>query len=255
MPENAEFRRYKDTISSLMEEILEVSDAIETAAEAVAQSILRDQLVHVIGPGGHSSMAAEEVLWRAGGLAPVNAILDAGFNLIHGAKRSNIVERTPGYAAKVLDSYRVGRTPGEVIVIVNAYGVNSMCVDVALEAKKRDMVSIGITSRSFADSLPADHPARHPSGKVLYQEVDHFLDCRLPLGDAVMEIEGSPEKTGPTSTFCNAFTINLLMMETVKRIAAAGQTPPLWRSANLPGGDEANKALEEKYIPRVRHLA
>ncbi|SKA13187.1 sugar isomerase domain-containing protein [Consotaella salsifontis] len=255
MTENAEFRTYKNRISGLMDEILEGADAIEAAAEAVADAIRRDQLIHVIGPGGHSSMAAEEVLWRAGGLAPINAILDAGFNLIHGAKRSNIIERTPGYAAKVLDSYRVGRTPGEIIVIVNAYGVNSMCIDVALEARARGMASIGITSHSFADSLPADHPARHPSGKVLYREVDHFLDCRLPLGDAVMEIDGVAEKTGPTSTFCNAFTINLLMIETVKRLAATGMTPPLWRSANMPGGDEANRALEEKFIPRVRHLA
>src|SRR3546814_10511225 len=145
-------------------------------------------------------MAAGEGLWRSGGLAPINAILDAGFNLIHGAKRSNIVERTPGYAAKVLDSYRVGRTPGEVIVIVNAYGVNAMCIDVALEARARGMISIGITSRSFADSLAPDHPARHPSGKALYREVDHFLDCRLPLSVAVMEIDGVPEQTGPTKS-------------------------------------------------------
>lgn len=254
MSENREFRAYKDRISALMEEILEGAPAIEKAADAVAGSLVRDQLLHVIGPGGHSSMAAEEVLWRAGGLAPVNAILDAGFNLSHGAKRSNIVERTPGYAAGVLDAYRVGRTPGEVIVIVNAYGVNAMCVDVALEARRRGMVSIAITSRSFADALPADHPARHPSGKVLYREVDHFLDCRLPLGDAVIEIEGAPEKTGPTSTFCNTFTINLLMLETVKRLVRKGVVPPMWRSANMPGGDAANKALEEKYIPRVRHL-
>jgi uncharacterized phosphosugar-binding protein len=254
MSENREFRAYKDRISALMEEILEGAPAIEKAADAVAGSLARDQLLHVIGPGGHSSMAAEEVLWRAGGLAPVNAILDAGFNLSHGAKRSNIVERTPGYAAGVLDAYRVGRTPGEVIVIVNAYGVNAMCLDVALEARRRGMVSIAITSRSFADTLPADHPARHPSGKVLYKEVDHFLDCRLPLGDAVIEIAGAPEKTGPTSTFCNTFTINLLMLETVKRLVSKGVVPPMWRSANMPGGDAANKALEEKYIPRVRHL-
>src|SRR3546814_19573821 len=117
-----------------------------------------------------------------------------------------------------------------------------MGIDVALAARARGMISIGITSRSFADSLAPDHPARHPSGKALYREVDHFLDCRLPLGDAVMEIDGVPEKTGPTSTFCNAFTINLLMIETVKRLAAAGVTPPLWRSANMPGGDAANRA-------------
>src|SRR3546814_2065860 len=64
-----------------MDEILEGSPAIEAAAQAVADAIRRDRLIHVIGPGGHSSMAAEEVLWRAGGLAPINAILDAGFNL------------------------------------------------------------------------------------------------------------------------------------------------------------------------------
>ena len=255
MAENREFRTYKDRISALMDEILAGAPAIERAAEAVAGSLARDELLHVIGPGGHSSMAAEEVFWRAGGLAPVNAILDPGFNLIHGAKRSNIVERTPGYAVRVLDAYRVGRVPGEVIVIVNAYGVNAMCVETALEAKRRGMVTIGITSRSFADSLPADHPARAPGGRVLYREVDHFLDCRLPLGDAVMEIDGVPERTGPTSTFCNVFTINLLVLETVKRLAAKGISPPLWRSANMPGGDAANKALEEKYIPRVRLLA
>src|SRR3546814_12163305 len=89
------------------------------------------------------------------------------------------------------------------MVSVNAYGVKAMGIDVALEARARGMISIGITSRSFADSLAPDHPARHPSGKALYREVDHFLDCRLPLGDAVMEIDGVPEKTGPTSTFCN----------------------------------------------------
>jgi uncharacterized phosphosugar-binding protein len=155
---------------------------------------------------------------------------------------------------KVLDAYRVGRKPGEVIVIANAYGVNAMCIDTVLEAKKRKMVTIGITSRSFADVLSKDHPSRHPSGKNLYQEVDYFLNCHLPYGDAVVEIKGCLQKTGPTSTFCNAFTINVLMVETVKRLVEMGVQPPLWMSANLPGGDEANRSLEDKYIPRIKHL-
>lgn len=227
---------------------------IEAAAEVLATAIENDQLIHVIGPGGHSNMAAEEVLWRAGGLAPINAILDAGTNLIHGAKRSNYVERTTGYAKQVLDAYRVGRTPGEVIVIVNAYGVNPMTIDTALESKKRGMTSVAITSRGFADRLAADHPSRHPSGKNLYQEVDHFLDCCVPYGDAVVAFEGADQKTGPTATMCNLYMLNLLMLETVAQLVARGVQPPLWMSANLPGGDEANRANEEKYIPRVRHL-
>ena len=200
-------------------------------------------------------MAAEEVLWRAGGLAPVNAILDAGTNLIHGAKRSNHIERTPGYAQSVLDAYRVGLTPGEVIIIVNAYGINAMCIDTVIEAKNRKMITIAITSRAFADRLPKEHPSRHPSGKNLYQEADHFINCHLPFGDAIIEIEGCRQKTGPTSTMCNVFAINLLMIETVKQLIDLGVEPPLWMSANLPGGDEANRRLEEKWMPRIKHLS
>lgn len=251
---NAEAIFYRDTIAEIMDKILGEMETIQKASHPVAESIAREEPVHVIGPGGHSNMAAEEVLWRAGGLAPINAILDPGTNLIHGAKRSNFIERTPGYALKVLDSYRVGRKPGEVIIIANAYGVNAMCIDTMLEAKKRGMITIGITSRSFADVLPKDHPSRHPSGKNLYQEVDYFLNCHLPYGDAVVEIKGCLQKTGPTSTFCNVFTINLLVIETVKRLMEMGVKPPLWMSANLPGGDEANRSLEEKYIPRIKHL-
>ncbi len=250
-----EFETYRSALVSITAKIVREEDAIVPAATVMAKAIADGGVIHVIGPGGHSNMAAEEVLWRAGGLAPINAILDAGTNLIHGAKRSNHIERLPGYAAKVLDAYGVGRQPGEVIVIANAYGINPMCVDTALEAKKRKMISIGITSKDFADSLGPDHPSRHPSGKNLYQEVDHFINCHLPYGDAVVEIDGAAQKTGPTATICNVFAINLLMIETVRQLVALGVDPPVWKSANLPGGDEANKANEAKYIPLVRHLA
>ncbi len=234
---------YRNTITEIMDKILGEIETIQKASRVVAESVAKEDPIHVIGPGGHSNMAVEEVLWRAGGLAPINAILDPGTNLIHGAKRSNFIERTPGYALKVL-----------VIIVVNAYGINSMSIDTVLEAKKRKMITIGITSRSFADVLSKDHPSRHPSGKNLYQEVDYFLNCHLPYGDAVVEIKGCIQKTGPTSTFCNVFTINLLMIETVKRLMEMGVQPPLWMSANLPGGDEANRSLEEKYVPRIKHL-
>jgi len=251
---NKHFATYSETLQNVFSKIMGEEEQIVAAAKVMARSIADDGVIHVIGPGGHSNMIAEEVLWRAGGLAPINSILDAGTNLIHGAKRSNYIERAPGYAQRVLDAYRVGREPGEVIVIGNAYGINSMCIDTVLEAKKRQMVTIGITSRGFADALASDHPSRHPSAKNLYQEVDFFIDCHLPYGDAVVEIEGASQKTGPTATMCNVFAINLLVIETVNQLVALGVDPPMWISANLPGGDEANRANEEKYIPRIRHL-
>ena len=73
-------------------------------------------------------------------------------------------------------------------------------------------------------------------------------------GDAVVDIAGVSQKVAPTSTLCNTFAINILMMNAVKKLSEKGIDPPLWMSANLPGGDARNKALEEKYFPRVKHL-
>ena len=251
---NTHLDQYASAIRNAFAAIDDQRAAVAAAAAVLARTVAEGKLIHVIGPGGHSNMAAEEVLWRAGGLVPINAILDAGTNLIHGAKRSNFVERTPGYAKQVLDAYRVGMTPGEVIIIVNAYGINAMTIDTALEAKRRSMTSIGITSLSCADNLAPDHPSRHPSGKNLYQEVDHFLDSSVPYGDAVVDIAGATQRTGPTATLCNLYMLNVLMVETVAQIAKLGINPPLWMSANLPGGDAANRANELAYIPRVKHL-
>lgn len=244
---------YAKYVQDVVEQIAGEAEAIGRAAELVADAIERDELVHVIGPGGHSNMAVEEVLWRAGGLAPINAILDPGTNVIHGAKRSNIIERCPGYGIRVLDAYGINR-PGEVLIIVNAYGINSMTIDVAVEAKKRGLKTIAITSDSFAKIVPQGAPSRHPSGKNLYENVDIYINNHLPVGDACISIEGMEQKMGPMSTFCNCFAIDCLMMKAAEKLIAKGITPPVWMSANMPGGDDANKALEEKYFLRVKHL-
>ncbi len=72
--------------------------------------------------------------------------------------------------------------------------------------QKRGVTSIGITSKGFAGVVPKDSPIRHPSGKNLYEIVDVFIDCHLPTGDAVVDVEGGLQQKmgGPTSTFVNS---------------------------------------------------
>ena len=241
---------YKNSIMDLIDKISNEKEAVQKAAAVVGDSIMRDQIIHVIGPGGHSNMAVEEMFARAGGFACINAILEPGTNLSNGARRSMKVERTPGYALTVLDAFRVGKTPDEVLLIINAYGINCMTIDCALEAKKRGVTSIAITSTSFADIVPKDHPARHPTGANLYQSVDIFINNHLPYGDSIVNLEGFDRTVGPTSTFCNCFTANYLVMETCQYLVSKGYTPPIFRSGNLPGGDEANRHLLEKYTGR-----
>ena len=52
----------------------------------------------------------------------------------------------------------------------------------------------------------------------------------------------------------NTFAINMLMLTAVAKLSERGIEVPLLTSANLPGGDEKNKKLEEQYAPLVKHL-
>lgn len=250
MSEHTEF--YRDTVIGLLQEIEEKERAsIDKAADLMAQAVKEDKLIHVIGPGGHSNIGAYELFYRAGGLVPVNAILDPGTLLSMGARRSTIIERTPGYGAAVLEAFNV---KDGVLIVVNAYGINAMCIDVALEARRRGVPTIGVTSKAFAEKVPPDHPARHPSKKSLFEVVDVHVDCHMPFGDAVVSVEGLKQKVAPVSTLVNCFTLNLLVIRTVEKLLAQGITPPVWTSANVPGGDKANEDYIRRYQGRIRLL-
>ena len=40
--------------------------------------------------------------------------------------------------------------------------------------------------------------------------------------------------------------------ESIERLVALGETPPVYLSANVAGGDEHNRALESRYAGRIR---
>jgi uncharacterized phosphosugar-binding protein len=230
----------------------EESAHVEAAAAEMADRIAQDRLVHVFGPGGHSNLATQEVFFRAGGLMHVNAILDEGTLLSNGALRSMSIERLPGYGRIVVQ--RAGVGDGDLLVLVNAYGINAALIDAAVMARELGMTTVGLSSRQHAQLTAADHPARHPSGANLHDLVDIHIDTKVPIGDAVVAIEGVTESTGAVSTFANAFALNWLGMAVVENLAQRGIDPPIWRSGNAPGGDEANERFIDRFRGRVRHL-
>jgi uncharacterized phosphosugar-binding protein len=244
---------YLDQAMALLARIRdEEGAAIGRAGAAVADRIAEDRLIYVIGPGGHSQIGAEEVFSRAGGLACVVSFIDDGFYLGNGAARSMAIERTPGYARAILGQADMG--PGDVLIIVNAYGINAATIDSALYARERGMTSIGVTSVANQRGLPQGHPSRHPSGQDLCDLVDIVVDTKMPLGDAVLKLDGVTEKVGPVSTMVNAYAMNSIMLEAIALLAERGIEPPVWRSSNSPGGDEANVAVTERYRHRIPNL-
>jgi uncharacterized phosphosugar-binding protein len=244
---------YLREITALLERIHEEEfDAIGRAADVVAEQIRADRLVHIFGPGGHSNLAAQEVFFRAGGLMHISAILDEGTLLSNGALRSMAIERTPGYGRVVIAD--AGLTSDDLLILVNAYGINAALIDAALEARDRGVRLIGVSSREHAEGTDPEHPARHPTKANLHDLVDIAIDTKVLIGDALITMDGVAQPLAAVSTFANAYALNALVLRTVQCLVESGVEPPVWRSGNAPGGDEANARFLESFRSRVPRL-
>lgn len=247
---NASFLR---RVNEILQRILdEEEEAMTQTAERMAEQIQADRLIYVYGPGGHSNVAAQEVLFRAGGLAHISSILDEGTLISNGALRSITMERMPGYGKAVIANNQIDR--GDLLLLVSAYGVNAALIDAAIEARTRGAFLIGLSSHEHALSCAPDHPARHPSKQNLQDVVNITIDTKVPVGDALVEIPDVDQPVGAASTFANIFTLHSLIVQTVAILAERAVAPPIWRSINVPGGDAANAELVSRLRGRVRCL-
>lgn len=222
------------------------------AAHALARQIEKDRLIYIFGPGGHSNLAAMEIFFRAGGLMHVSAMLNQETMLSCGALKSMQTERLPGYGRIVVNDYRIGE--GDLLIVVNAYGINSATIDAALQAKENGAVVVGVSSHAHAENCPKDHVARHPSKKNLHEVVDYTVDCKIEVGDAVIELPGFEQKIGALSTFANAYVLNCMVIETINILLNQGIKPPVWMSGNAPGGDDWNNRFMQGFRDKIRCL-
>lgn len=244
---------YLTAVQALQRRIAEENaEQLAAGGEAIADQLAQDRLVHVIGTGGHSAIGAEEVHHRAGGFVQINAILDAGLSLSNGSLRSGAIERTPGYATALLKYNDV--RDGDLLIINNAYGINAATIDSALYCREHGVRTIGLTSIELQRELPPGHASRHPSGQNLCDLVDIVVDTKVPMGDAIVTVQGVTQKVGPCSTLLNVFAMNALMIEATAALARRGIDPKIWKSGNAPGGDEANQAFVDEFKYRIKKL-
>jgi len=239
---------YLERVGGMLQRLQdEQLETIRGAGRLVAEVLRRDGLIHIFGTG-HSHMLAEEGLYRAGGLAPVNAMLDAGLMLHEGATASTDMERLPGYSRIVAKKYDFQE--GDLLIIVSNSGVNAVPVEMALLAKEAGMKVAAISSLAYsqASKLKPGVPAR------LYEVADLTLDNLGEPGDAVVEVDGSGLKVGPTSTVVGAAVLNAVFVEAVSLLAADGAELPVYRSSNMPGAPEHNRRLVDRFRGRVKHL-
>ena len=243
-------QEYTDACTSIIQQIAKDEESkILAAAELLSDKVLEGRLINIYGAGGHSAIAAMEIFWRAGGLANINAMFPAGTNIISAYPTT---AKVVGLAPYILNYYEVNQD--DVLILVNFYGLNITAVDVALEAKARGVKLITVNAHKFAQKVPKDFIWRHPSKKNINELADIDIDNHVPYPDAILKVDGIPEEITPTATILTCFTLNLIMSETIRLIKEKGGSPEIWVSNNIPGCDEHNKPILEKYRHRIHHL-
>ena len=231
--------QYLDCITGILSRIeREDAAALECASDAVADVIFRDGIVHVFGCG-HSHLAALDTFYRAGGLACVSPVLDEDLMLHDGAAKSSRMEKMSGIAAEVYRRHAV--KAGDLFVVISASGKNAAPVEMLRAAKADGVKTVAISSSSY-----------RAHGAVLLDEADIPIDCKVPHGDAVIEVGAA--KMGGLSTYASLFILNSILIEGAKKAEARGVTPPIYTSGNVEGGTARNVALEERYFGRVKRL-
>lgn len=239
---------YRDLVVGLLDRIVEdASGGFAAARDTIVDALSTDKIIHVAG-SGHSHILAEEVFYRAGGIAAAQAILDPDLMLHHGAERSTVLEREEGRAAAVLASYPV--TSGDVLIIASNSGRNAYPIELALDARERGLTTIALTSMKHAHSVSS----RHSSGKMLHEVTDLVLDNFGNPGDAALAIPRRSERMGPTSTIAGVFILNALFAEAVEELSARGIEPDIYQSANALEPDTSMSAILGKWRFRIRGL-
>ena len=233
-------------MSDYLGQIVEILQRIEReerekmteAAETVADVICRDGIIYTFGCG-HSHLPCLDTFYRAGGLACVSPILDEDLMLHDGAAKSSRMEKMPGIAAEAFRRHHV--TPNDLIVVISASGKNAAPVEMCECAKKAGVKLVTISSSAYIDH-----------GAKLLSLGDIAVDCKVPYGDAVIDV--GEAKMGGLSTYASLFILNSILIDGAKKALAKGTVPPVYRSGNVEGGTAKNVALEERYFGRIKRL-
>ncbi|MEV5377166.1 SIS domain-containing protein [Streptomyces nondiastaticus] len=224
----------------------EEAEHIADAASLLADTVADGGRLFVFG-AGHSSLPAQDVVYRAGGLALINLLAVPGVVGLDvmPATLGSALERVDGLAGAVLDTSPV--QAGDVLVVISLSGRNSLPVEMAMNARALGVRVIGVTSLAYAEHTKS----RHSSGTFLKDHCDIVIDSKIGIGDAELTADGIAAPFGPASTVVTSALMQAVVAAAAGELAARGIDPPMLRSGNVDGGHEWNGRVLDEYGDRI----
>ncbi|HEX5567719.1 MAG TPA: SIS domain-containing protein [Streptomyces sp.] len=242
-------QRFIDSAIGLLARVRdEESAAIAAAGELIADAYVAGGRLFAFG-AGHSSLPAQDVVYRAGGLAVMNLLAvpgAVGVDVVPSTLGSAL-ERVDGLASAVLDTSPA--RAGDVLVVVSLSGRNALPVEMASHARSLGLKVIGVTSVAYADGTAS----RHSSGTFLKDHCDIVVDSKVAVGDAELTVEGVDVPFAPASTVVASAVLQSVVATAAGELASRGVTPPLLRSGNVDGGHGWNGRVLAEHADRIFH--
>ncbi|MCT9082829.1 SIS domain-containing protein [Streptomyces fulvoviolaceus] len=239
--------RFFDAAIGLLQRVRdEEAESVAAAGTLLADTVASGGRLFAFG-AGHSSLAAQDIVYRAGGLALMNLLAVPGVVGVDvmPATLGSALERVDGLASAVLDCSPL--RAGDALVIISLSGRNALPVEMALHARTLGVRVIGVTSVAYA----TETKSRHSSGTYLKDHCDIVLDSKIAVGDAELTLDTVPAPFAPASTVVTAALLQAVMATAAGNLADRGIEPPLLRSGNVDGGHEWNGRVFEEYGDRI----
>jgi uncharacterized phosphosugar-binding protein len=239
--------QFFDAAIALLERVRdEESGNMAAAGAAIADTVVAGGRLFAFG-AGHSSLAAQDVVYRAGGLALMNLIVVPGVVGVdvRPATLGSALERVEGLAGTVLDTSAA--RSGDVLVVISLSGRNTLPVEMAMHARALGLKVIGVTSVAYAEGT---EPRNH-TGSFLKDHCDIVIDSKIAIGDAELTHEGIAAPFAPASTVVTSALMQAMLAAAAERLVERGIEPPLLRSGNVDGGHEWNRRVMSEYGDRI----
>ncbi|MEY2835633.1 MAG: hypothetical protein RLZZ557_1295 [Bacteroidota bacterium] len=249
-----EIEQYLEKSRSIIDTVASQKDAIETAAEWFAASILKGRMVHVFG-SGHSRIMVEEMWPRYGSFTGFNPIVELSLtfhNLVVGAngqRQAMFLENVSGFADRILRNFTLSSE--DSALIISSGGTNIVPIEMAEHFRKKQIRVVSLISGQHA----AASKSKRADGIKLGDVSNLILDTGAPIGDAMINIPGLATPVAPGSTLGGVLLINCIKARVAALLTEAGQPPTVLSAANVVGADEAVRLFEKAYDEHAVRLA
>jgi uncharacterized phosphosugar-binding protein len=227
---------------------------ITKAAEMMADTIECNRWVHTFGCG-HATLPIEEMYPRIGGFVGFHPMIELPLTFFTritgemGVHQFVFLERVEGYGKEIMKGYDFDKR--DIMWLFSHSGINNVNIDIALEARSKDMKVIVFGSAAAAKGKKT----RHSCGKTIFDLADVVVDTCAPIEDASVTLKNHQDKIGPVSTMAFVTCVWMTITTVAEILADRGVKLYIHPSHNVPGDTTAKQRLDEALAEYKRRIA